>query len=110
MPSVGHSRIFRWSSHFEKARRDMPHRNRMIPLEIATVMMLMLMCLAPHLLAASKYVVLHNFNLKDGANPGALILDASGNLYGTTSRGGDTTTCPPPYGCGTVFELTPASD
>jgi uncharacterized repeat protein (TIGR03803 family) len=46
--------------------------------------------------------VLHNFpDGKDGVGPqGALIFDASGNLYGATDFGGA-------YGIGTVFELTP---
>jgi uncharacterized repeat protein (TIGR03803 family) len=45
--------------------------------------------------------VLHTFNGTDGAGPRAsLILDAAGNLYGTTVGGGT-------YGYGTVFELTP---
>src|SRR5580704_3011288 len=50
-----------------------------------------------------KETVLHNFsqNTKDGYWPyGALILDGSGNLYGTTSFDGA-------YGSGIVFELTP---
>jgi uncharacterized repeat protein (TIGR03803 family) len=39
----------------------------------------------------------------DGSSPtGGLILDSSGNLYGTTSTGG-------PGGGGTVFELTPTN-
>src|SRR5579872_3961646 len=44
----------------------------------------------------------------DGGEPGygALILDAAGNLYGTTLQGG-TATDACPQGCGTVFELTP---
>jgi uncharacterized repeat protein (TIGR03803 family) len=44
--------------------------------------------------------VLHSFNdVADGGIPDAgLVLDATGNLYGTTSRGG-------PSGLGTVFEL-----
>lgn len=43
----------------------------------------------------------------DGAYPGGgLIMDASGNLYGVTEGGGDTS-CNPPLGCGVVFELTP---
>jgi uncharacterized repeat protein (TIGR03803 family) len=55
--------------------------------------------------------VLHSFNAngKDGYFPrAALILDAAGNLYGTTLHGGFSTTCFD--GCGTVFELTPGTN
>src|SRR4029077_8164997 len=48
--------------------------------------------------------VLHSFaNSPDGANPRYVtpVLDANGNLYGTTNFGGT-------YGFGTVFELTPS--
>lgn len=47
--------------------------------------------------------VIHNFgNVGDGANPSAgMVADAAGNLYGTTTAGGATST----GGCGTVFEL-----
>lgn len=53
-----------------------------------------------------KEIVLHRFdnNGKDGVTPGwgALVMDSSGNLYGTTATGG----C-----CGgVVFKLTPGSD
>lgn len=41
----------------------------------------------------------------DGANPIAHLTLISGNLYGTTVGGGGG--CGPPFGCGTVFELTP---
>jgi uncharacterized repeat protein (TIGR03803 family) len=53
----------------------------------------------------------------DGAFPKAgLIMDSSGNLYGTTPFGGVTATSsgscsgsgPPPAGCGTVFKLDPS--
>ncbi len=50
----------------------------------------------------------------DGGTPlSALIEDANGNLYGTTSEGGNLTSCPANAsfnvfgGCGTVFKLVP---
>jgi uncharacterized repeat protein (TIGR03803 family) len=41
--------------------------------------------------------------------PSALIADSSGNLYGDTSFGGNTSWCTAAnrYGCGTVYELSP---
>lgn len=47
------------------------------------------------------YTVLHTFSGADGANPWAsLYMDAFGNLYGTTTAGGD-----PTCNCGVVFKL-----
>lgn len=47
------------------------------------------------------YNIIHHFKGPDGEGPvGGLILDSSGNLYGTTWRGGN--------GFGTVFELYPS--
>jgi len=54
--------------------------------------------------------VLHSFTgPPDGAAPGArLLLDGSGNLYGTTPAGGTRSgECSFSNGCGTVFELSP---
>ena len=52
--------------------------------------------------------IVYNFHGADGANPGAaLIHDAQGNLYGTTSTGGSNQMCPQEGGCGTVFKLDP---
>ena len=54
--------------------------------------------------------VLRRFNRPGAAYPDAgVILDAGGNLYGTTSSGGNLIACRPynTGGCGTVFELTP---
>jgi uncharacterized repeat protein (TIGR03803 family) len=59
------------------------------------------------------YTVLYNFcsqpQCADGSNPDSgLIVDHQGNLYGTTTLGGNT---PPQYcadlGCGTVFKIAP---
>ena len=59
---------------------------------------------------AWTYTILHSFNAtpygsgSDGANPyGSLVLDASGNLYGTTVFGGA-------VAGGTVFKLSPNGD
>jgi uncharacterized repeat protein (TIGR03803 family) len=51
--------------------------------------------------------VLYRFtNGADGAFPYAsLILDPSGNLYGTTTQGGYHSNDCAPYGCGNVFQL-----
>lgn len=59
---------------------------------------------------AGNETVLHNFTGgADGAFPYAtLVLDEAGNLYGTTSSGGDLTSLNAAcagYGCGVVFEL-----
>ena len=56
--------------------------------------------------AEGKFRVLHTFQYDDGAVPlGNLIQDASGNLYGTTTDGGNDGDCE--SGCGVVFKLTP---
>jgi uncharacterized repeat protein (TIGR03803 family) len=54
-----------------------------------------------------RETVLHSFDGSEGSGPYAgVVRDSAGNLYGTTLGGGDTT-CNPPYGCGTVWKLTP---
>jgi len=55
---------------------------------------------------SQTYKVIHNFTRvgDDGASPyGGPILDASGNLYGTTYAGGE-------FGAGNVYRLSPAGD
>ena len=54
---------------------------------------------------------LHTFNGSgDGALPVGVLLQAvDGNIYGTTPNGGDLS-CNPPYGCGTVFKMTPSGE
>jgi uncharacterized repeat protein (TIGR03803 family) len=71
--------------------------------------------LSPSAGGAWTQTVLYNFcsvaNCADGALPsaGALVFDATGNLYGTTGAGGTSGTSCNSYGCGTVFELSPGS-
>src|ERR1039457_2129930 len=50
--------------------------------------------------------VLHSFSGgADGGSPqAALVRDSAGDLYGTTTFGGDLS-CNPTLGCGTVFKL-----
>src|ERR1700733_1325531 len=71
------------------------------------LLMLALAALAP----AQTFTVLYSFTGgPDGWGPYAgLIQDPSGNLYGTTSLGGDSD-CTPGYGygCGVVFKLDTA--
>ncbi len=63
---------------------------------------------------SGKYSILHAFTgAPDGQNPwGSLTLDAAGNIYGTTSLGGNSvsTPCKPRRGtpgCGIVYKLSP---
>jgi hypothetical protein len=50
-------------------------------------------------------VYLHDFSGSDGAHPsGGPVLDANGNLYGTTTSGG-TGNCHDGEGCGVVWEI-----
>jgi len=61
------------------------------------------------LTAAGTEKILYTFGSQagDGIYPyAALIFDKNGNLYSTTPHGGDLE-CEAPYGCGTVFKLTP---
>ena len=61
----------------------------MKPRTIASFL-LALFCLtltAPLLSAAPTETVLHRFSLRDGASPGSLISDSSGNLYGSAYSG-----------------------
>ena len=60
--------------------------------------------------ASHTLTTLATFDNTNGANPDAgLIIDAAGNLYGTTTEGGDLT-LNLGYGYGTVFELSPVPE
>ncbi len=58
--------------------------------------------------AAGKFTILYRFKgpPNDTGGPvGSLIMDAAGNLYGTTVEGGSGTCGDPNTGCGTVFKF-----
>ena len=64
-------------------------------------------------LAQSQYKVLWTFSgpPNDGYIPKSnLVLDKTGNLYGTTEGGGSSTAPLCPGGCGVVFRLSPNQD
>jgi uncharacterized repeat protein (TIGR03803 family) len=59
---------------------------------------------------AWQEAVLDSLFTQGGINPAAgLVFDGAGNLYGTTSSGGNLSGCSG-AGCGVVFELSPQSD
>src|SRR5579863_4033274 len=86
-------------------RRPMQSKN--VRLATSYILALLAVVLTPTgAIAGEKYKVLYGFKAgDDGAFPQAsLIMDAAGNLYGTTSLGGGE------GGCGTAFELALNSD
>ena len=85
--------------------RGNPSSNRKVLLLAA-----MALALVSAAQAAPKFKILHAFGKgSDGGGLwGSLVLDAEGNLYGTTSGGGGDG-CNG-SGCGTVFELSPHAD
>src|SRR5690348_7188485 len=75
---------------------------------VARVTALMGMMLAAALTASAQtFTTLHSFDSGDGAHPNAGLIQApDGNLYGTTSFGGEGgSTCF--SGCGTIFQIAP---
>ena len=65
--------------------------------------------LTPNSQGSWQAQVLHSFGDAPAANPVAgLVMDARGNLYGTTLLGADLHSCG--GGCGTLFKLSPSSN
>jgi uncharacterized repeat protein (TIGR03803 family) len=59
--------------------------------------------------SSAQFAVLDTFYGSNGANPLYVvpIQGTNGNIYGTTTYGGETG-CPPPLGCGITYELSPS--
>src|SRR5208283_1262957 len=96
------SRLSRKHSFAEGKSKLPPSKSRLFHVGFATLAILSFLNLIAHCQAlGASESILWSFDGTDGANPeGALIMDTSGNLYGTTNGGGVN-------GAGTVFELTP---
>lgn len=74
------------------------------------IAVLVLAVLATPTAQARIFNLLHGFtNVPDGGNPGPLIQDAQGNLYGTTIWGG-ASCAGGGYTCGTVFKVDSAGN
>ena len=78
------------------------------------ILIVALVVLGPPLSANAQEKVIYNFqSVPDGSSPHAdLVMDAKGNLYGTTAGGGASTCAEQSGGsspCGVVFRLTPPS-
>src|SRR5271165_557055 len=85
----------------------MPQRKRALLLGNLSLIFLIGLSLAAN---AQEKVVYSFPGSASGANPySGLIADSSGNLYGTTGEGGNSTQCTLGSGCGTVFMLVPST-
>jgi hypothetical protein len=63
--------------------------------------------LSPNGSGGYTFKVLHSFtNGADGGRPEGFAMDSSGDLFASTTQGGNTTVCPS-GACGSVFELSP---
>jgi uncharacterized repeat protein (TIGR03803 family) len=89
---------------------EMPHRKR-ASLAGKFLLILPIVLVLTASAIASNETVLYSFpGSGSGANPySGLIADSSGNLYGTTGEGGNSTKCSLGSGCGTVFMLVPST-
>jgi uncharacterized repeat protein (TIGR03803 family) len=94
-------------------RKRTPHLSlRPASAALAIAIVFALMVATTQSAQAQTFTVLHNFtNGADGGEPAAgLSMDRAGNLYGTASTGGNSSSglCADrnPRGCGTVFKLS----
>jgi uncharacterized repeat protein (TIGR03803 family) len=76
---------------------------------VSTLLAVTLFAIATPLTTAQTYTVLHTFTgSPDGTNPGPLIRDTEGNLYGTALAGGSDNNCL--FGCGMVYKIDAAGN
>jgi uncharacterized repeat protein (TIGR03803 family) len=89
----------------ERRRSWIFHNNKMSG-AVAALAISLLLTLSVMSAEAQTFTVIHAFSGPDGNYPSAgLTADQAGNLYGTTSYGGNNG-CQQGSGCGTVFKLS----
>lgn len=89
------------TSHPKRSQKGRTKR-----LSVALWMVALVTVMVSAVTQAQTYSVIHSFMGPDGSNPAAgITIDRGGNLYGTTSYGGNTSLCGG-MGCGTVFKLS----
>src|SRR5579863_9146666 len=88
------------TNHLRQSSATLPTFDRGMQRLVSTLVLTGVLLLAGQPVQAQTYTILHNFTGgSDGGSPYAgLTMDRGGNLYGTTSYGGN--------GFGTVFELS----
>jgi uncharacterized repeat protein (TIGR03803 family) len=88
----------------QKRNIKMPNNKNLILMLVSSAVVFGLLATASPAFAGSSETVLHSFGCcgTDGGGPvlANLVVDAAGNIYGTTPNGGA-------YGSGVVFELIP---
>lgn len=86
----------------------MKHRSRTFVSQTLTVAAVLVLTIGAAAWAQTESVI-HSFaGGNDGYSPeSGIMIGPKGNLFGTTSNGGQSSTC---AGCGTVFELSPGSN
>ncbi len=89
-----------------QSRRSIPGMRRRMTGVAMAVLIVFLPALVSRSAQAQTFTLLYTFTggADRGAPIGGLIMDAQGNLYGTTQGGGNLA-CP--HGCGTVYKVDP---
>src|ERR1700683_1639375 len=84
------------------------NQKRLLSLAARSCSVLLLCAASSVALSLPKFHVLHSFDGTHGGYASAgLVPGAEGDLFGTTSVGGSNIQQCDPFGCGTVFKMTP---
>ena len=97
--NMGSRRNFTWQTN-----------SRGVSVTLALALAFLVVAVVTQPAQAQTYTVLYSFTgAADGAYPyGGVIVDADGNLYGTTFQGGDVKGCGLFHGCGVAYKVDPS--